>query len=158
MQYVGLAGMARWCIFSYNQPTPVMTDTTSKTVMLYIDDDSDDCIFLKASLEDSGSTAALVYSQDGEEAMHYLDSMDTASLPSLIVLDLNMPRWGGQETLHYLKSQPRLSKIPVVVLSTSDNETEKEACRRLGAVSYYKKPHHFNDYKGIVAGMVSAMG
>lgn len=132
-----------------------MNQTVSKSVILYVDDDSDDCFFLKTSLEDSGARADLVCSHDGEEAVRYLDSVDAASLPSLIVLDLNMPRWGGQKTLHYLKSQPRLAAIPVVVLSTS--ESEKEACKQLGAVSYYKKPHHFNGYKSIVAGFFSVM-
>lgn len=135
-----------------------MINTTSKALILYVDDDNDDCIFLKTSLEVAGNNADLICSPNGEEAARYLDSVDAASLPSLIVLDLNMPRWGGQQTLHYLKSQPRLAAIPVVVLSTSGNEKEKEDCRRLGAVSYYKKPYHFNDYKGIVAGLFSAMG
>lgn len=143
--------------FRDHQPLPAMRNTTPKSVILYVDDDSDDCSFLKASLEDSGGEADLVCSPDGEEAVRYLDSVDAAALPSLIVLDLNMPRWGGQKTLHYIKSQPRLAAIPVVILSTSENEKEKQACKQLGAVSYYEKPHHFNGYKNIVAGFFSVM-
>ncbi len=141
----------------YNQLLNVMKHAPSKSVILYVDDDSDDCIFLKTSLEDSGNKADLVCSHDGEEAVKYLNSISAEALPSLIVLDLNMPRWNGQRTLHYLKSQPRLAAIPVVILSTSESEKEKEACKQLGAVSYYKKPHHFNDYKSIVASLFSVM-
>lgn len=157
MPLAQFAGRVTQRNFRENQPPVIMSGTVSKSVILYVDDDSDDCSFLKASLEDSGGKADLVCSPDGEEAVRYLDSVDAAALPSLIVLDLNMPRWGGQKTLHYIKSQPRLAAIPVVILSTSENEKEKEACKQLGAVSYYKKPHHFNGYKNIVAGFFSVM-
>ena len=127
-----------------------MTTTTVCTI-LYVDDDSDDCIFLQASLEDAGSNAKLICSSDGEEAVKYLNSIPAASLPSLIVLDLNMPRWDGRRTLSYLKSQPHLAEIPVIILSTSEDKKEREACVQLGAASYLKKPYRYDDYKHIVA-------
>jgi CheY-like chemotaxis protein len=123
----------------------------TKSTILYVDDDSDDCIFLKTSLEDQGNRADLVCASDGEEAVSYLNSVAPSSLPSLIVLDLNMPRWDGRRTLSYLKSQPHLAGIPVVILSTSENKNEQEACKQLGAVSCLKKPYHFDGYKSIVA-------
>lgn len=125
--------------------------TNAKSTILYVDDDSDDCIFLRTSLEDAGSKADLVCANNGEEAVSYLNSISPAALPSLIVLDLNMPRWDGRRTLSYLKSQPHLATIPVVILSTSENKKEQEACEQLGAVSYLQKPFHFDGYKGIVA-------
>ncbi|HEY1022566.1 MAG TPA: hypothetical protein VGE06_09670, partial [Flavisolibacter sp.] len=69
------------------------TTMTADPVILYIDDDSDDCLFLKSSLEDAGNKAKLICSSSGEEAVAYLNSMEPSSLPRLIVLDLNMPRW-----------------------------------------------------------------
>lgn len=128
---------------------------STKSKILYVDDDSDDCIFLQSSLADDGNRADLICRADGEEAVSYLNTTD--ALPSLIVMDLNMPRWDGRRTLRYLKSQPRLANIPVVILSTSVSEKEREACRQLGAVSYYKKPDHYEDYKGIVAGFFSVL-
>lgn len=128
-----------------------MVNATSKSVILYIDDDNDDCIFLKSSIEDAGNKADLVCANDGEEAVHYLTSVPRSLLPSLIVMDLNMPRWDGRRTLSYLKSQPHLAAIPVVILSTSENVKEKEACVQLGAASYIKKPFHYDGYKTIVA-------
>lgn len=126
------------------------TITATAPTILYIDDDSDDCLILKSSLEDSGSSTKLIYANDGEEAVRYLNSVSPALLPSLIVLDLNMPRWDGKQTLSYLKSQPHLASIPVVVLSTSENKTEKDACAKLGAASYFKKPFHYDGYKSII--------
>ncbi|HEY0042029.1 MAG TPA: response regulator [Flavisolibacter sp.] len=121
---------------------------TNKATILYVDDDNDDCIFLKTSIEDAGNNANVICANDGEEAVQYLNSISTDSLPSLIVLDLNMPRWDGKRTLQYLKSNPQLAEIPVVILSTS--EREKEHCRQMGAASYHIKPHHFIGYREIV--------
>ena len=126
---------------------------TDKSIIMCIDDDYDDCILLKSSLEDAGSKATLICATDGEEAMKYLNSTPVSSLPSLIVLDMNMLRWDGQRTLSYLKSQPRLAQIQVVVLSTSEDRKEKETCAQLGAVSYFNKPFHYDGYKSIVANL-----
>lgn len=125
-----------------------MSQPTSK--ILYVDDDSDDCYFLSLSLLETGTNADLVCATDVEEAIKYLDSADTATLPSLIILDLNMPKWDGRQTLSYIKSQPRLSNIPVVILSTSENKIDQETCAFLGASSYYKKPFHYEGYKNII--------
>ncbi|MDB5205300.1 MAG: response regulator [Flavisolibacter sp.] len=131
-----------------------MSNATKSTI-LYVDDDSDDCIFVRTSIEDAGNKANLICANNGEEAVNYLNSISDTSLPSLIVLDLNMPRWDGRRTLSYLKSHPHLASIPVVILSTSENNIEKEACERLGAVSYLRKPCHYDGYKGIVANFFS---
>ncbi len=127
------------------------TTATNHSIILYIDDDCDDCILLKSSMEDAGSQAQLICANDGEEAVNYLNSIATTFLPALIIIDLNMPRWDGRRTLSYLKSQPRLAQIPVMVLSTSEDKKEKEACAELGAVCYFKKPYHYDGYKTIIA-------
>lgn len=136
---------------NYHQPPVFMSNTTTKSTILYVDDDSDDCVFLKTSVEDAGNKANVICATDGEEAVNYLNSVPSESLPSLIVLDLNMPRWDGKKTLSYLKSHPLLANIPVVILSTSENEKERQKCTQLGAVSYHKKPHRLDEYRGIVA-------
>lgn len=125
--------------------------TNADATILYIDDDSDDCLLLRSSLEDAGNNVKLICTNSGEEAVAYLNSVDASLLPRLIVLDLNMPRWDGRRTLHYLKSQPHLAGIPVIVLSTSESKQDKDACAQLGAASYLKKPFHYDGYKNIVA-------
>ena len=128
---------------------PVSTTSTTHSKILYVDDDSDDCIFLSESFAATGNTD-LVYASDGEEAINYLNSVNHEALPSLIILDLNMPKRDGRQTLNYIKSNPNLSGIPVVILSTSENKIDKEICKRLGAVSYMQKPFHYDGYKDIV--------
>jgi CheY-like chemotaxis protein len=125
--------------------------STDTSRILYADDDSDDRNFLSESLAANGFQAALVYANDGEEAIDYLKTANQQnSLPSLIVLDLNMPRRDGKETLSYLKANPQFAVIPVVILSSSGNKTDRDECVRLGAVSYFIKPDRYDDYAEII--------
>ena len=132
-----------------------MSTTTIIPKILYVDDDNDDCIFLTESF--ANTEANLVCASGGEEAISYLNSISTESLPSLIILDLNMPKWDGRQTLCYIKAHPSLSKIPVVILSTSDNKTDQEVCARLGAASYLQKPYYYDGYKEIVKNCLPLM-
>jgi CheY-like chemotaxis protein len=125
-----------------------MKPTISK--ILYVDDDSDDRYFFNLSFEECGTPADLVCANNGEEAIEYLNSVNASDLPSLIILDLNMPKRNGRQTLDYIKKQPHLAQIPVVILSTSENRAEKEACVRSGASSYFKKPYRYEGYKEII--------
>jgi CheY-like chemotaxis protein len=118
--------------------------------VLYVDDDNDDCLLLSESFAATTSDASLVCAPGGQEAINYLNSVHDESLPSLIILDLNMPRWDGRQTLSYIKSHPEYASIPVVILSTSENKLDKEVCKRLGATSYLKKPFHYEGYRDVV--------
>ena len=122
-------------------------DAMSTPVILYVDDDKDDCNLLKESF--SSTSTSMVCVSGGEDAIRYLNN-SKENYPSLIILDLNMPRWDGKQTLHYIKNNPRLSKIPVVILSTSENKMDKEVCKRLGATQYLQKPSRFEGYRKIV--------
>jgi CheY-like chemotaxis protein len=124
--------------------------TTYTSKILYADDDYDDHFFLRESISSSGLSAEIVYLTDGEQVICYLDELDTNALPSLIVLDLNMPKRNGKQTLEYLKRDDRYAAIPVIILSTSDNRLDKEYCTDKGAASYLVKPGHFSGYNDIV--------
>ncbi|MGZ3839730.1 MAG: response regulator [Flavisolibacter sp.] len=130
--------------------------TTSK--ILYVDDDSDDCYFLGLSLSEAGTNTNLICATDAQEAISFLDAAEPSELPALIILDLNMPKWDGRKTLNYIKKQPHLAKIPVVILSTSENKTDKDACALLGASSYFRKPYHFAGYKEIINSFMPLLG
>ena len=127
------------------------TTTTKSFRILYADDDSDDRFFLSESISSSGLPADMVYVSDGVEAINYLEwACDAERLPSLIVLDMNMPKLDGKQTLTYIKAHPLFSAIPVIILSTSENKTDKDYCTQKGAVSYLKKPVHMKGYETIV--------
>lgn len=132
-----------------------MNLATPPPKILYVDDDEDDRDFLDESLSFTGMPVYLVYASDGFEAIHYLETLkEKESLPSLIVMDLNMPKFDGKQTLSYLKTHSLFANIPVIILSTSGSNRDKEFCTSNGAVSYLKKPIHHKGYEAIVKSFV----
>ena len=123
---------------------------TTNTKILYADDDEDDHYLLSESLSVNGINTEVVCVSDGVEALNYLEAESKDSLPSLIVLDMNMPRKDGKQTLGYIKNHPHFKNIPVIILSTSSNRFDREYCTQLGAASYFTKPKHFSGYNAIV--------
>lgn len=119
-------------------------------VILLADDDPDDRQMAGEALEAAHVRNDLRCVGDGEELLSYLRregdyAGDTAApAPSIIVLDLNMPLKDGREVLADLKADPRLQKIPVVVLTTSSAPEDVESSYRLGASSYITKPVSFD--------------
>ena len=130
-----------------------MNQTTTSTKILYADDDHDDHFFLRESITCTGLPADIIYLTDGDQVIHYLERAGD-DLPSLIVLDLNMPRLNGKQTLERLKTDDRFSDIPVIILSTSNNKMDKEFCTSRGAASYLVKPGHFEGYQEVVRNFV----
>jgi len=104
---------------------------------------------IKKAWEKSGVAANLRFVEDGEELLEYLNNTgrytDPGSTPrpSLILLDLNMPRKDGREALREIKAVPGLRRIPIVILTTS--QADEDICRSydLGANSYITKPVTF---------------
>lgn len=111
-----------------------------------MEDDPGDQELTRRALQNERSRADLRIVDDGEEALLYLRREERFSGPScaprpdLILLDLNMPRMNGRELLQILKKDPDLGRIPVVVLTTSEQETDILRSYDLGCNSYIKKP------------------
>ena len=105
-------------------------ETTESTVLLMADDDPADCLLTEKALRRADITCPLYVVHDGAELLDYLkhegDYTDPAAAPrpSLILLDLNMPKVNGTEVLERLREEPELSRIPVVILTTSDEERD----------------------------------
>jgi CheY-like chemotaxis protein len=118
--------------------------------ILIAEDDDNDAFLLRRAFTKAGVAHELVIARDGQEVIEYLsraagsDAQDTA-LPSLLLMDLNMPRRDGFDLLAWLKSQPNLQQMPAVVLSNSDEPIDVEKARSLGAADYHVKPSNFND-------------
>jgi CheY-like chemotaxis protein len=117
--------------------------------ILMADDDPDDRLLTREAFEESRLANDLRFVEDGEELMDYLKRRgkysDPASSPrpSLILLDLNMPRKDGREALKEIKEDPQLRQIRVVVLTTSKAEEDIYRSYDLSAASYITKPVTF---------------
>ena len=109
--------------------------------ILVVDDDAEDQLILDSYFKEVGMHGVVGYRDNGKEALSYLEDINgDVQLPRLIVLDLNMPILNGTQTLFHLKQTTRFRNIPVIIFSTSENETEKRKCLSLGAVDYMVKP------------------
>ncbi|MES2702672.1 MAG: response regulator [Bacteroidota bacterium] len=114
--------------------------------ILLADDDFEDRYIIADAFTEIGYNDAVHMVTNGEEVFAYLQAInDPADLPSLIVLDLNMPRMTGTEILANLKSNDLYRSIRVIIFSTSVNEKEKKQCMALGALAYITKPVKYQD-------------
>ncbi len=119
--------------------------------VLVADDDPADCMLVRKAFREAQVSNSLRVVHDGAEAMDYLkrrgryaDPKD-APRPALILLDLNMPRVNGMEFLERLAGEPGLRSIPVVVLTTSDEERDIRSSYERGANAYMVKPAAFHE-------------
>jgi len=121
-----------------------MNTTTQPFLILLVEDEAADAGLVKWAMEKNKIKAEVRHAIDGFDALNFLKRQGTrsadAARPNLILLDLNMPRMGGLEFLAAVKKEPELSDIPVVVLSTSNADSDVLSSRDLGAADYYTKP------------------
>jgi CheY-like chemotaxis protein len=116
--------------------------------ILVVDDDQDDQFLLRKAITDTIPQAIVESLYDGSEALHYLNTC--TSLPNLIFLDLNMMKLSGKETIKIIRRNKYLSKVPVVILTTSRNPAERVELLTLGANGFYIKPDRHVDLISIV--------
>ena len=122
---------------------------TSGYTILLVEDDSNDVLLMQRAFRKANLTNPLHVARDGQEAMEYLDhqgnfgDVTRYSPPTLILLDLKMPRKNGFETLEWLRQQPGLKRMVVIVLSSSSEITDINRAYDLGANSYLVKPGEF---------------
>jgi CheY-like chemotaxis protein len=120
--------------------------------VLYAEDDPDDQLLMREVLSIVDSTVHLITCEHGKEAFEYLNELpEDAYLPCLIILDLNMPVWDGMETLRALKSEPRFLHLPVLLFSTTNNDSDRNLALELGAVSFVTKPTTYRNLEIIIA-------
>jgi CheY-like chemotaxis protein len=111
--------------------------------ILLLEDEPADAYLVKMALKEGKVLANLHHVLDGHEGLDFLHKMEKyafAPRPDLILLDLNMPRMNGYEFLKAIKSNPMFNDIPVVVLTTSDVESDVVRSYELGSASYITKP------------------
>jgi len=121
--------------------------------ILLVDDSADDVEFTLAALRETKLSNTVHVVSDGVEAMQYLrqeGQFASADRPSLVLLDLNMPRKDGREVLTEMKADPELRKIPVVILTTSQAEEDVVRSYDLHANCYISKPVGLNELSRVV--------
>ena len=120
--------------------------------VLLVEDNSDDVEMTLRALKANNITNRVVVAHDGAEAIELLepDEARPSGLPMLVLLDLKLPKVSGLEVLQRLKGDARTRTIPVVVLTSSQEERDLVESYRLGANSYIVKPVHFDEFVRVV--------
>jgi CheY-like chemotaxis protein len=113
--------------------------------IIVVDDDIEDQLILTDYFKEFGNFNTVKFLPNGQQALNHLGTLADNGLPKLIILDLNMPILNGTQTLLQLKRNPRLKEIPVIIVSTSENENEKRKCLSMGAIDYLVKPMTYDE-------------
>lgn len=130
-------------------------------LILIAEDNEDHVVLLRRSLQKGALLNPVFVVHDGEEAISYLKGEGKYAdryeypLPSLLLLDLKMPRKNGFEVLEWIREQPGLRRLRVVVLTTSDAPNDIDRAYELGANAFMVKPldrHHFLEVTEAIKG------
>lgn len=134
-------------------------DSKNKNAILLVEDNPSDARLTIMALEERKLANKIVHVKDGQEALDYIFAQGTFSnrimedFPSVILLDLKMPKVSGIEVLQKIKSDERTKRIPVVVFSSSQEDPDVQACYNLGVNSYIVKPLDFDTFMKVVSEM-----
>ena len=121
-------------------------------IILLIEDNPNDIGLTQRALAKSHVANTLIVAEDGQEALDYLfgagayTGQDMAKLPTLVLLDLKLPRVDGLEVLRRIRANERTRRLPVVILTTSQEEQDIAAGYDLGVNGYIRKPVDFNQF------------
>ncbi len=121
-------------------------------IILLVEDNPDDELLTLRALEKSHILNEIIVARDGVEALDYLfgrgayAGRDTAVLPQVVLLDLKLPKLDGLEVLQQIRAAPQTCLLPVVILTSSDEEQDIVASYQLGANSYIRKPVDFTQF------------
>lgn len=121
--------------------------SADKIIML-VEDNPDDVVLTLRAVKKNRLAHEVVVANDGVEALDYLlgPGHETRELPSLILLDLKLPKVDGLEVLRRVRAEERTRLLPVVVLTSSKEEQDMIASYSLGANSYIRKPVDFDAF------------
>lgn len=125
-------------------------------VILLAEDDKDHVLLFQRAFHKANLVNPLTVVRDGEEAIHYLEGRGEFGdrrrhpLPSLLLLDLKMPKRSGFEVLDWVRGNPKYRSLPVVVLTSSNEASDVQKAYALGVNSYLVKPVNFPDLLHLV--------
>ncbi len=128
-----------------------------RTAILLVEDDPGDQKLILMALGNHGLAKDIVVANDGQEALDFLfgtgahAGRDPDDMPTVILLDLHLPRVDGLEVLRRIRANERTRLQPVVILTSSDEEKDRLACYGLGANSYVRKLVDFNEFEAAVS-------
>jgi CheY-like chemotaxis protein len=129
---------------------------TSPLSILIADDDAQDAMLVRMAAQRAALGIRLESVTDGEQAIDYLlgraryADRQSHPFPSMMLLDLKMPRLSGFDVLDFVRGEPGLRRLPVVIFSSSDDPKDIKRAYEAGANSYLCKPHSTDDLSALL--------
>jgi two-component system response regulator len=124
----------------------------TEKIILLVEDSADDEVLTLRALKKNNISNQVVIAHDGAEALDYLfgrgeyEGRDTSALPQVVLLDLKLPKIDGLEVLRAIRGDSRTKRLPVVILTSSKEESDLLDGYELGANSYVRKPVDFTAF------------
>lgn len=116
--------------------------------ILLVEDNPDDEVLILRALKENNITNKIIVARDGAEALNWLFGADQDNnvMPQAILLDLKLPKVSGLQVLQKIRASPRTRLLPVIILTSSDEEKDITESYSQGANSYIRKPVEFNNF------------
>jgi two-component system response regulator len=133
-----------------------MKGTMDKVEIVLIEDNPNDAELTIRALKKNNLANSIIHLKDGEEAINYFfpqDGMPKNEMPKVVLLDLKLPKVNGMEILQKLKAEERTRVVPVVVLTSSQEERDIVESYKLGVNSYVAKPIDFEQFIAAVSNL-----
>jgi DNA-binding response OmpR family regulator len=134
---------------SSTSPSPADETIGERVHILVIEDNSADVLLIRRAIKGSHINADIRVLNDGAQAMRAFDAYDTDPLlpfPALVILDINLPKKLGGEVLSHLRKAKWGSQVPVIAVSTSDSQKDRDAMEKFGANAYFHKPSEVSGF------------
>ena len=123
------------------------------THVLLVEDDSSHAELVRIAMEENAVANTMDHVEDGVEAVKYLNLEEpyaASRRPDVVLLDIRLPRMDGHELLEYMKTSEQFATIPVVMLTTSDADSDRARAYKHNANSYVTKPVDFDQFRKMV--------
>lgn len=125
----------------------------ARELLLLVEDNRADVFLIEQAIEFHQVPVRLLVAEDGEVALRYFEAIGTPEnpCPAILLLDLNLPKRGGIEVLERVRSLAACREMPVVILTSSDSQEDRQHATRLGADRYFRKPTSYHEFLRIGA-------
>jgi CheY-like chemotaxis protein len=128
-----------------------------KYKIIIVENDEDEQLFMKEGFDSAGLFDIVGQVKNGDALLEWLTE-NPATLPDIILSDLNMPGKNGYDVINDIKNDPAYSHIPVIITSTSSTKTIIDKCLSFGAADYIVKPETFVEYVPYVKNLYKLIG
>ena len=123
----------------------------TKLMLLLVEDNPADVFLVREALREEGLDCDLQVVDDGEQAIQFFERVEAGrqAPPDLLLLDLNVPRIGGEQVLERVRKTRPCARIIVVVITSSDSPRDRQKASDLGADEYFRKPANLDEFMAL---------